>query len=55
MKKYPLLLAPALKHYIWGGRKLKDDFGFESNEDIVSEAWLLSTNEDGRAFALTEN
>lgn len=36
---YPLLLKPTIKDYLWGGTKLKTDFGFETYKDIAAEAW----------------
>lgn len=42
-----LKLKPALKDYIWGGQKLKTDFGFQSDMDIVAEGWMLSCHKDG--------
>lgn len=45
---YPLLLKAPLKDYIWGGRKLKDDYGFKSDLGRIAEAWVLSCHEDGR-------
>ena len=30
---YPLLLTPPIKDYLWGGTKLKTDFGFETEKD----------------------
>ena len=47
LNKYPLLLKPPIKDYIWGGTKLKTDFGFETDKDIAAEAWLLSCHKDG--------
>ncbi len=44
---YPLLLKPPIKDYLWGGTKLKTDFGFETDKDIAAEAWLLSCHKDG--------
>ena len=44
---YPLLLKPAMKDYLWGGTKLKDEWGFETDKDIAAEAWLLSCHKDG--------
>ncbi len=40
-------LKPALKDYIWGGRKLKDFYGKDSDTDVVSESWELSFHPDG--------
>ena len=44
---YPLLLKPPIKDYIWGGTKLKTEYGFESEKEIAAEAWLLSCHKDG--------
>ena len=38
---YPLKLIAPIKDYLWGGIKLKTDFGFETDKDIVAEAWML--------------
>ena len=40
-------LSPALKDYLWGGTKLKNDFGFQTDLDIVAEGWMLSCHKDG--------
>ncbi|MDE6182570.1 MAG: class I mannose-6-phosphate isomerase [Eubacteriales bacterium] len=40
-------LMPAFKDYLWGGTKLKTEYGKESNLDIVAETWELSTHPDG--------
>ena len=47
MKTYPLLLKPPVKDYIWGGTRLKDEFGYETDKDIAAEAWVLSCHKDG--------
>lgn len=44
---YPLLLTPATKDYLWGGRKLKTEFGYSADSDKVAEAWVLSCHRDG--------
>lgn len=44
---YPLLLKAPLKDYIWGGTRLKDEYGFQSELKRVSEAWVLSCHKDG--------
>lgn len=43
-----LKLKPVLKDYIWGGERLKKDFGFESGLDKVAEGWMLSCHKDGK-------
>lgn len=40
-------LCPALKDYLWGGTRLKNDFGFQTDLDIVAEGWMLSCHKDG--------
>lgn len=40
-------LKPAFKDYIWGGTKLRDDFGKQCTLDKVAESWELSCHKDG--------
>ena len=42
-----LKLAPACKNYLWGGRKLIDDYGINYDGKILAEAWTLSAHKDG--------
>ena len=44
---YPLKLTPPLKHYLWGGDKLKTQFNIKTDKDIVAESWVLSCHKDG--------
>lgn len=44
---YPMKLTAPLKDYIWGGTKLKEEFGKTSDLDKVAEAWELSCHKDG--------
>ncbi len=43
-----LKLNPVFKDYIWGGTRLKSDFGFESDFDKIAEGWMLSCHKDGK-------
>ena len=52
MKTYPLLLKPPVKDYIWGGTRLKDEFGYETDKDIAAEAWVLSCHKDGSCVVI---
>ena len=45
-----LKLKPALKDYLWGGTKLRTDFGFQSDKDIIAEGWMLSCHKDGESI-----
>ncbi len=40
-------LKPAFKDYIWGGTRLRDDFGKDCDYDKVAESWELSCHKDG--------
>lgn len=41
-----------IKDYLWGGTKLKTDFGFETEKEIAAEAWMLSCHKDGMNIVL---
>ena len=43
-----LKLNPVFKDYLWGGTKLRDEYGFESNLDKLAEGWMLSCHKDGQ-------
>lgn len=43
----PMLLKAPLKDYLWGGNRLKNEYGKESDLDIVAESWELSCHEAG--------
>lgn len=47
---YPLLLKAPLKDYLWGGRRLIDEFGFGSDKTIAAEGWMLSCHKDGNSI-----
>ncbi len=51
MDKYlpgkPMLMKPAFKDYLWGGRRLNDEFSKDIDSDIVAETWECSTHPDG--------
>ncbi len=45
----PIKLKPAFKDYLWGGTRLRDDFGKDCNFDKVAESWELSCHKDGNS------
>lgn len=47
MNNHPFLLKPAPKDYLWGGTRLKDDFGKETSLDTLAETWECSTHPEG--------
>ncbi len=44
-------LRPSFKDYIWGGTRLRDDFGKKCSLDRVAESWELSCHKDGPCYA----
>ncbi len=43
-----LKLNPIFKDYIWGGTRLRDDFGYESDLNPMAEGWVLACHKDGK-------
>lgn len=43
----PFLLEPAYKDYLWGGTRLKTEYGKETDLEIVAESWECSVHPDG--------
>ena len=46
---YPMKLQAPLKDYIWGGTKLKTDYGKKTDLEKVSESWELACHKDGQS------
>ena len=40
-------LNPIFKDYIWGGYRLKNDYGFDTGYDKTAEGWMLACHKDG--------
>ena len=40
-------LTPAFKDYIWGGTRLRDEYGKNCSLDKLAESWELSCHKDG--------
>ena len=43
----PLLLSPAFKDYLWGGERLKEDYGKKTDMTPLAESWELSCHPAG--------
>ncbi len=43
----PIKLKPVFKEIVWGGNRLKDDYGFKSDLNNIAEAWMLCARNDG--------
>ena len=42
-----LFLKPIFKEAVWGGSRLKDQFGYEIPSDHTGECWAISAHENG--------
>ena len=49
----PFRLSPAGKDYLWGGRRLKEDFSKELEMTPLAETWECSTHPDGLSIVMT--
>lgn len=50
VKMKPLILNPPIKDYIWGGTKLREQFGKKSDLERLAESWELSCHKDGMSI-----
>ena len=49
MKLYPMKLTAPCKDYIWGGNRLRKEYGKISDADKIAESWELSCHKDGES------
>lgn len=49
----PIKLTPAIKDYLWGGRRLITDFNKKTDLEKAAESWELSTHPDGESIVAT--
>ncbi len=47
---YPLLLSAPIKDFLWGGRRLLDEYGFKADCEKAAEAWVLSCHKNGESI-----
>lgn len=43
----PFILKPSCKDYLWGGNRIKEDFGKNINLSPLAESWECSVHNDG--------
>lgn len=43
-------LLPTFKDYLWGGVRLRDDFGKSCDYDIIAESWEMSAHPAGQSI-----
>lgn len=48
----PFLLRPTGKDYLWGGRRLNDDFAKNMDLSPLAETWECSTHPDGPSYVV---
>ena len=48
-----LKLTPSCKDYLWGGSRLRTDFGVQSDLNPLAEAWVLSCHPMAPAICRT--
>lgn len=48
----PLLLRPSGKDYLWGGRRLNDEFDKKIDMVPLAETWECSTHSDGPSYVV---
>lgn len=46
----PFKLIPPVKDYIWGGTRLRDEYGKKSSSERLAESWELSCHKDGTSI-----
>ena len=46
---YIMKLKPAFKDYLWGGTRLRDEFGLKTDLNPIAEGWMLSCHKDGNS------
>ena len=49
INKYPLLLTPAAKDYLWGGESLKHNYNKNIDMSPLAETWECSCHPDGES------
>ena len=46
----PIFLQGICKDYLWGGNRLPEEFGKESDADKIAESWELACHKDGSSI-----
>lgn len=55
MNNKPFLLSPSGKDYLWGGRRLNDEFAKNIDMYPLAETWECSTHPDGPSYVVSGN
>lgn len=46
----PIFLKGVCKDYLWGGNRLREEYGKQSDADIIAESWELACHKDGSSL-----
>lgn len=46
----PLRMQPCYKEYLWGGKRLRMDFGKSDAPEVTAESWELACHKDGQSI-----
>ncbi len=55
MRNQPFLLRPSGKDYLWGGKRLNDEFAKNIDMEPLAETWECSTHPDGPSYVDSGN
>lgn len=47
--KQPIFLTPLFQERIWGGTKLRTEFGYQIESDLTGECWAVSAHPNGQS------
>ncbi|WP_449537866.1 mannose-6-phosphate isomerase, class I [Ferdinandcohnia sp. Marseille-Q9671] len=48
--KQPIFLTPQFQERIWGGTKLRTEFGYQIESDLTGECWAVSAHFNGQSI-----
>ena len=46
-------LSPVFRDYLWGGTRLRSEYGMNCDYENIAEAWILSAHPDGQAKVIS--
>ncbi len=49
----PIFLQGICKDYLWGGNRLREEYGKKSDADKIAESWELACHKDGSSILTT--
>lgn len=49
MERDLIFLKPYFTHNIWGGTKLRDEYGYDVSGDVIGECWGIAAHENGES------